>query len=219
MLVQPPANQAAGAANSPPMTQLTALLGDASRIQRMQPAAVEAATLLLLVYAGDAGAAEGLLRLGCQPLLSLLRAAGAVEDMPAFQPADMDGDAGSATYGLGARGREDAEEAARRQLQHKLRQVYVAEAVALRRCLLAAAVALAGASRDMLLAEAVQQPKEIGKQKSSKRYKVAGPFLTGAMGQGGAAAPRARAPSTPPACQPPLNHYCCRAAGPGSGAA
>ena len=174
------------------VAQVAGLLSDAGAVQRMSPAAVQAAAQLLRVYASDAAAAEGLAQLGCRPLLALLHAVTAAEGMPGFQPpeqaatadggpdASLAGGSGGSASGAApatvAASKEEAEQAALEALRSKLRNVFIPELVSLQRCLLSAAADLAGASRELLLAEVVQGQGGSG---GGKRGVSAGPFLTG----------------------------------------
>lgn len=187
-----------GAGGGPPLAQLTALLGDASRLHFVAPATAAAAAQLLRQYAADPAAAQALGSLGCRPLLALLRAAGAAEGMAAFQqPGDgadasnsadpagvagpdgtqaaAAGGGGAAATGEGQTG--DAELEALQALRKKKRAIYDAELVAVRCALLGALAELAGACRELLLAECVVRGAPAGS--GDKRRASAGPFLTG----------------------------------------
>lgn len=168
---------APGDAPAAPVARVAAMLHDDGTLCRLSPAAVEAAAELLRLYASDAAAAAGLLHLGSRPLLALVRAAVAAEGMPAFQPAAADDSAGGAASAPAAVGsKESLEQEALQQLRKKRQAVYNAELAALQRRLLGAAAQLAGASRDLVAAEAVQAAG------AGKKGVKAGPLLTGGEG-------------------------------------
>ncbi|PRW39305.1 BOBBER 2-like [Chlorella sorokiniana] len=165
----------------------------------MAPAAAQAAAGLLPQYATEAAAVEGLAQLGCQPLLALLRAVREAEGMAAFQPPEKAADgtesmgsdaaqtyAPSSSGGSAAQTASSAiggskaytEQEALEALRAKLRKVFIADLVALQRCLLTAACQLAGASRELLLSEAVVEQGSSSAGGSGKRGLGAGPFLT-----------------------------------------
>lgn len=182
-----------------PLTQLSALLINASKLQLVEPEAVVAAAKLLRLYASDPAAAEALGNLGCRPLLALLRAASSAEGMAAFQqpgdeanagstsavaaaaegPAGEQVDAAAGTAAAAAAGAqtEDPEQAALQALRRKRRAIYDGELVALRRALLGALAELAGSCRELLLVECVVREGHAGW--ASKRKVSAGAFLTG----------------------------------------
>lgn len=190
---------------SPAITaQVAGMLAQPATLHNMAPAAVQAAAELLRQYATDAAAAEALAQLGCRPLLALLHAARQAEGMAAFRAPEQDGDADAAAAGTNgdevcAPGRDssassragagsaaspaDAEQEALEALRSKLRKVFIADLVALQRCLLSAACRLAVASRELLLSEAVVEQGSSSSGSGGKRGVGAGPFLTG--GQSG----------------------------------
>ncbi len=182
------------------VAQVAGLLAEPATLHSMAPAGAQAAAGLLQHYATDAAAAEALAQLSCQSLLALLCAAREAEGLAVFRPPDQaaaddaaaagdnaqayapNHDGGPAQSGGGNHIKDsskavDPEQEALEALQSKLRKVYIADLVALQRCLLAAACQLAGASRELLLGEAVVEQSSPGA--SGKRGVGAGPFLTG----------------------------------------
>lgn len=184
------------------VAQVAGLLLQPATLHRMAPAAVQAAAELLRHYAKDAAAAEALAQLGCQPLLALVCAASLAEGMAAFQTAQQnegaedptvsaaeryapggDGSSSSKTGGGCGDSSIDPEQEALEALRDKLHKVFIADLVALQRCLLAAACQLANASLELLLGEAVVEQASGGGAASGKRGVGAGPFLTGGEGR------------------------------------
>ena len=195
-----PAAEGAEPVSLAPLPRIAAALRDSER--QLPPAAAEAAARLFRAYAADPAAAEALGTLGCSPLLALLRAAAAADSEAveaASAGADVPADAGASGPG-------SAEAAALQQLRLKRLQVYDAPRVCLRRSLLAAAAELAGASRELVRAEAVQAA---GSRSGggSKRSAQAGAFLAGQADRrlSGCAAPHTCAM---PAEHPPISLDC-----------
>lgn len=178
----------AGPAQESPVERILGLLEDTGRLHKAAPDAVVAAALLLQQYASDVASTEVVLH--CRPLLPLLRAAAAAPGMAAFQPQGSEGgeaceedgpgaDGGSAELdGTASLSMEDMEQHALQQLRRKLQHVFIPELVAVRSCLLGAASALAGSSRHLVLAEAVEE-KAAGSSADGKKTVVPGAFVTG----------------------------------------